>query len=305
MMFPHSSWRWPSDQVFEDNTDPVHINPGRQVVLSWRSRAFVSTLREFYNCLDGFTEALHKLQHLRQEHKLRDNQEVEELCLDLAYNGEMILLYQRRVAQMDLAYGFLHSKNDVGHYANPRHPMTYAQIERLIKDSADFLNSVEREILRADDFLMDYQIDLPDDAENDILIARDLFSLGFDDVGLLVLGRALERIVRFVLRERKVQLISGRNTSSADTATLHDAIETLRRLRWKRRGERFLNNTIVQRLQWLRAIRNDEVHQGIGDDGSDPRDLGLLIVGAIRSLYETHTTARRRPLATTTITRDW
>jgi hypothetical protein len=273
--------------------------------VSWRSRAFVSSLREFYENLDAFAEALHKLESLRREHKLRDHEEVDELCLELVSNGEMILLYQRRVALMDLAYGFLHSKNDVGHYANPRHPMTYAQIERLIKDSRDFFNAVERELLRADDFLMHHGSDLPDDAENDVLIARDLFSLGFDDIGLLVLGRALERVVRSVLHERKIRLVSGNNISPADAATLHDAIETLRRLRWKRGGERFLNNTIVQRLQWLRAVRNDEVHEGIGDDRSDPRDLGPLVVGAIRSLYETHTTASRRPLATTTITRDW
>lgn len=56
--------------------------------------------------------------------------------------------------------------------------------------------------------------------EADFRLARNLFSIGFDEVGVLIAGRGLEGVLRKVAAMRKIELVVRGNATSVAEADL-------------------------------------------------------------------------------------
>jgi hypothetical protein len=74
-------------------------------------------------------------------------------------------------------------------------------------------------------------IDLPD-----FRSARNLFSVGFDDVGLFLLERGLEGVLREITEVRHLAFEAKGKTIPATEADFYDLIEVIWQVRWKTKG---------------------------------------------------------------------
>ena len=111
--------------------------------------------------------------------------------LQLVHHGEELLLLHKRLVVSGAAYGFLHQHDVLEHWE--RYAATgriFHEINQLIDDVWELLGGY-REIARSDGALLVDDLDLPADLLADFALSRNLFSVGFDDVAVLIAGRGL------------------------------------------------------------------------------------------------------------------
>jgi hypothetical protein len=153
-----------------------------------------------------------------------DLSRVRHLVITVIHCGETLLLYHKRLAKSEASYGFLHQIDLLEHW--DRYASTgriASEIHQLVTDLRDLLQGYEA-FLRAEDKFIIGGLDLPTSLESDFLLARNLFSVGFDDVGLLIAGRGLEGVLRKIAHDRKILLeIKGKAApaSESDFFDLH------------------------------------------------------------------------------------
>jgi hypothetical protein len=205
-------WLWNSWEEYRDWVHPGSVRRG-----SWglsrqqpwneaesKLRDAVCRLSEARNslCKLGFTgsnddsppDALADLSHARR------------LVITVIHCGETLLLYHKRLAKSEASYGFLHQNDLLEHwdrYANTGR--IASEIHELVSDLSDLLQGYEA-FLRAEDRFIIGGLDLPVSLESDFRLARNLFSVGFDDTGLLIAGRGLEGVLRKIAHDRKILL---------------------------------------------------------------------------------------------------
>src|SRR5207249_6819097 len=125
---------------------------------------------------------------------------------DLAYAGEDLLMYHRRLALSRAAYEFCHQKDIVVRENWDR----YSATKRIFKEIARLVESVDemvqgyRDMVTADSEYLRIDRDLPDNVEADFRLARDLLSVDLDEVGLLIAGRGLEGVLLHIAKNRTV-----------------------------------------------------------------------------------------------------
>src|SRR5258708_10474247 len=105
------------------------------------------------------------------------------------------------------------------------------EIHQLMSDIHELLNGYQ-EFVQAEDRYLVGSLDLPPSLESDFRLARNLFSVGFDEVGLLIAGRGLEGVLRKIADVRKITLEVKGKMSPASEADVYDLIEAMSRLRW-------------------------------------------------------------------------
>jgi len=300
-----SSWRWDSDEEFRANTNPQHINPVRHVWNYERLYSFAQCAREMYKDLAELRDANEQLaQALEATSRRGDLSDVHEIALDVCHHGEKILLFQKRLALSDSAYGFLTSKDAIEHAEHhPNHKASYIDFEYLRRD-AEILIQGFLELERADVEFLVKNLDLPDEIEREFRMARDLFSVGFDDGGLFVVGRGLEAVARRIVLERGVQIRARSGDEPASEANLHDVVEAMGRLRWKDDGSRFTSKEHIRSLQWLREVRNGTAHSHDGTD-VQPREFAPVVATAANKVWLLHDSNRSRELQDGTIIKNW
>lgn len=291
-----SSWRWDSDEEFEEYVQPHAINPVRHVRHSYTILSLAQCARELYENLANLRQALEQFETLLEQEPTPDAMEqARTLAIEICHFGESVLVFQKRLVLDMHAYGFVHGKDAIPHAAHQTHrPPTLYDLRQLAEDTRELLDGFE-EMARADaDFLVS-GLRLPDSLLRDFRLARDLFSVGLDEIGLLVAGRGLEGVVRAILAERR---ISTPRAKPAAEAHLNEMIDILRQLRWKADKKPFLPRGAAEILHWLRETRNIGAHPQV-DEGhplGPPRELALLVTQAAQRLWQLHTSKRRRHL---------
>jgi hypothetical protein len=300
-----SSWRWDSDDEFRKWVYPDFLNPVELVRHSYVLYSFAQCARDLYKDLAELDQKVGDLETLLKSNTAQQlpAEAIEtalEIAMEVCYAGEHMLLFQKRLAQSNHAYGFKHAKDAIHREMHPRETSTPNDVKRLrelrqLVDDTRKLLAGFNELEQSDQgFLVQY-MDLPDFLEQDFRMARDLFSVGFDEVGLLIAGRGLEGVLRRILTDRHISV----GSRPASDAELHDVIETLERLRWQADRTRFLPRVAVQILHWLRTTRNVGAHaqtKGLGTLG-EPRDLALVIAKSADQLWALHKSNRRKRLA--------
>jgi len=177
------------------------------------------------------------------------------LVQDAVYAGEELLLYHKRLAQSRAAYGFLHQQlliNEWERYAKT-HRIT-REINQLVSDMDKLLQDYDS-LVEEDRELLVYGNELPDPLKDDFCLARDLFSVGFDEVGLMIAGRGEEGVLRKIADFRSGATISGPPKN-------FDLIEAMFR-------DGVISKDTKALLHYLRELRNSEAHS----DGTKRRSL--------------------------------
>ena len=131
--------------------------------------------------------------------------EAKDIVLQLIYAGESLLLYHKRLATSRAAYGFLHQNDLIEHWDSYNDNRTYMEIDQLVLDT-DQLLSGYHEIRESDERFLIYGLDLPPELKTDFRLAMNLFSVGFNDIGILIAGRGLEGVLRRIAEIRKIKI---------------------------------------------------------------------------------------------------
>lgn len=124
--------------------------------------------------------------------------------MNAVYAGEALLLHHRRLTITNASYGFLHAHDILDHWER------YAANTRILREIQKFTVDVDRllegydRLVRDDERLLVDDLELPEDLKRDFEAARNLFSIGLDDIGLFIAGRGLEKILRRIAKDRKI-----------------------------------------------------------------------------------------------------
>lgn len=285
-----SSWRWDSDDEFREHVHPHAINEVRYVWQSWTILSFAQSAKRLYEEVAELRAALKQLEALlKRKEAPRMLEQATEVAVSICHFGERVLLLQKRLALSDHAYGFLHGKEAIPHAAHQTFkPPSLWDLRQLAEDTRKLLDGFDRLELEDADFLIS-GLDLPDDLEPDFRLARDLFSVGFDETGLLIAGRGLEGVLRRIVVERGIRI--GSHSKPAEEARLREIIDAFTRERWAD-GSPMLKREAAQMFQWLRETRNVGAHPGETGPFGPPREIAFLVVRSAQQLWTRHRAER-------------
>ena len=141
--------------------------------------------------------------------------------IELVHAGEALLLHHKRLAVSRAAYGFLHQHDVLEHWERYNEVRLSREIDQMVVDTHELLRGY-RELLDTDERFLLEDLRLPDDLQADFRLARNLFSIGLDDVGLFMAGRGLEGVLRRIAAKRKIVLESKGRTTPVSETDLHD-----------------------------------------------------------------------------------
>ena len=307
------AWLWASWQEYLDAVQPVSVN-GPGLLVGARRNSWFETEHRLYDACREVTAAANSLRALGFTGSDNDRppsnpsilDEAIRHVFDLVNAGEMLLLHHKRLAKSWAAYGFPHQHVLIEHLE--RYQATgriYNEIHQLIKDTDELMDGYN-EFIRSDEDFLVRDLDLPPELEADFRLARNLFSVGFEDIGLLIAGRGLEGVLRKIAQARKILLQAKGKPLPASEAVFHDLIEVMFQLRWKTKGTRLISSETKALLHYLRSLRNSGAHAAIhgSRDTVSPRETTTVIAQTANHLWK-ETAQTRARLTPTTIQKTW
>ncbi len=306
-------WLWPSWQDYIDFAHPVGVNrPG-----TFRG----AQLESAFERLRAIYEAFHELeQALRELLKLgygrggpkpppEDSVTIStarDHVIRVVYAGERLLLYHRRLAQSDASYGFLHQHEILREWqryeSSGRIPR---EIDQLVEDTQKLVSGFHNMILEDSRFLV-RRLLIPEELGADFDLARDLFSVGFDEVGLLIAGRAIEGILRHIAHAKKISVLNRGTRLSGQEMSFKDLIEAFHRIRLRKTNERILSRDMRALLDYVRELRNAQAHPARGRRrrATAPREAATIIAELANSLWDEIMTSKSAVVGTR-VRKDW
>ena len=306
------AWLWKSWDEYVRTVQPVAFDKPGYAHLAERDSLFEvdGRLRDAKRELDEGTESLRKLGFAGRKHAKPPNDpailgQAQRLVWEAVYSAEELLLYHRRLAESDASYGFLHQHDILkcwGRYAETGR--IFLEVQQLLQD-IDRLTEGYEELVQVDEKFVTDEIDLPEVLEADFRTARNLFSVGLDEIGLLIAGRGMEGVLREIAFKRKIILQAGNRTSPAHEADFSDLIEIMFHLRWKKTGTRLISTDTKNLLHYLRSIRNSGAHSNRPPKRmSSPREIAVVIARNASDLWK-EVSGTRAQLVPTTVQKSW
>lgn len=287
------AWLWKSWDEYVRTVQPVSFDKPNYVRLAERDSLFEvdGRLRDAKRELEEKTQGLRKLGFSGRKHENPPNDrailgQAQRLVWESIYAAEELLLYHRRLATSDASYGFLHQHHILKSWG--RYSQTgriFLEVHQLVQDIDRLLEGYE-ELVESDEKFLTEDIDLPESLERDFRTARNLFSIGSDEIGLLLAGRGMEGVLREIASKRKITFQIGNRTSPAHEADVFDLIEIMFQLRWKKSGTRLISTDTKNLLHYLRAIRNSSAHASRAPKRmSSPREIAVIIARNASDLW--------------------
>jgi len=271
-----SSWRWTKTEDFIEYVNPHALNKVDHVRNQRVLYCFAESCQTLFDHVAALRQLLARLRSLLAESKAI-NVESLNVAVEMCHHGESMLLLQRRLAIGSGAYAFLHGKDAVKHAAHELSKPTFRHhLVQFCKDTEELLTAFDAALHEDAAFLVVDVSALPEDLAATFRTARDLSSVGFEDVALLICGRGFEQVVRRVLKLWDVTISAKGVTTVAAEAGLNDVIETMRRLRWKDDASKVFSAPSMALMQWVRQVRNVEAHPGEDDVAADERTSAKL-----------------------------
>lgn len=300
-----SSWRWANDEEYREHVSPHAISGNNHVRRYETSFCFAENCRILFDNVRDLEAANTRLAKVLEDPKgrLSDAQDIAEgMCQD----GEEMLLFQRRLAITMGAYDFLHGKESIEKaMRDASKGVSRFELEQFRDDVAKMLQAFDIALSEDAKFLADDVRDLPKYLRADFLKARDLCSVGFEDVGLMLCGRGFEKVVRDILLQREVHIAVNNRIQPASKAQLHDLLNAMGRLKYEDDGKQVFSRQSVQQMQWVKEIRNDMIHDGEDDISADERTLATTLAQISARLWASHLANKARPLQEATIRKEW
>lgn len=305
------AWIWDSWEEYVDAVHPVGIRRGT-FNLSRRNTQLQSA-RHLLEACHKLTEAWHALMAIGFKEKgsltPRDATAIRQAhnsVIQAVYAGEELLVYHKRLALHEASYGFLHQHDILDHWDRYAASERIAiEIQQLVGDIRELLDGYEH-LAREDERLLLEGMDLPLELEQDFRLSRNLLSVGFDEIGLFIAARGLEKVLRKIARDRKILLESAKGkTVPADGVDLHDLIETMSKVHWKVRGTTLISRQTKTLLQYVRTIRNSGAHSGQTEGKmEDFRGTASIIARSADRLWNSVAKSKAR-VSPTTVPRSW
>jgi hypothetical protein len=299
------AWLWNSWEEFCDFVQPVSLSRGsfnaarrrscfqNQQALFEAVTEIEAAMRELH-CL-GFDDADGRIRSMDTPALAS----AKGIVIALIRAGEEVLLYHKPLASGMAAYGFLHSHDLIEHWERYGSGRVPREIDQLLSDTQDLLAGYRESIEENEKFLVD-DLHLPPELEVDFRVARDLFSVGFDDAGLLIAGRGLEGTLRKVAAKRRIQLQSKNKPRPLAEASFAVLIDGMAQVRWKRDSVRLLTPDTTALLHFLRNIRNGGAHPAEARKlATTPQDTARLIGQTATHLWEEIGNSRKALESTT------
>ena len=234
------------------------------------------------------------------------SQQASNFVLEAVYAGEELLFFDKRLCTVanDPAYGFRQQKAILEQWDRYSKTTRIAsEIHQLVKDIDEMMSGYYA-LLQADNRFIVDNLDLPNSLEVDFRLARDLFSAGFDEIGLLIAGRGLEGVLRRIASDRKI-LLHAKKPIPASEADTHDLIEVMYRVKWKTTGVPLISKETRALLHYLRTMRNGSAHP---KDEANPnpgaRELALVISQTAKQLWNAVSNTRAR-LELKVVQKEW
>jgi hypothetical protein len=301
------AWLWDSWEEYVDIVRPVALDSPQRVRMSQRDSWF-ETEHSLYKAvgeLEQKTRALCSLGFRGTDDATPAHDEAlvdqaQPLVMDAVYAAEELLLYHKRLAKSKAAYGFLHQHTLPNHWQRyAKTPRIVREISQLVSDVNELLQGLDAMAELEDEFIVS-SIDLPAVLEADFRLARNLFSVGFDEVGLLIAGRGLEGVLRKIADARKISLEVKGKLVPASEVDLYDLIETMYRVLWKAHKTRLISPDTKALLHYLRTLRNSGAHHAAGARPAvNLREKAVLVAETANRLWSevSGTRARLHPTA--------
>lgn len=306
-------WLWNSWKEYLNSVYPVAVNTHGGL---WHAKndTWFENSRRLYEAVRKIEQSTNSLRELGftgkdDDHPPSDpavSEQASNFVLEAVYAGEELLFFDKRLctAPNDPAYGFRHQKDILDHWDRYSKTRRIAsEIHQLVKDIDEMMSGYYT-LLQADNRFIVDKLDLPNSLEFDFRLARDLFSTGFDEVGLLIAGRGLEGVLGKIASDRKI-LLQTKKLVPACEADTSDLIEVMYRVKWKRTGLPLISKETRALLHYLRTVRNGSAHPA---DDAKPnlgaRELALVISQTANQLWNrlSNTRARVEPM---TVQKDW
>ena len=306
------AWLWDSWEEYVDAVHPVAVDRPGLLRLSHRDSWFETESR-LLSAVRKLQEAIHSLSELgftgrdhdRPPKDAANSKKAESVVLDAVYAGEELLLYHKKLAESEAAYGFLHQHDMIEHWDRyERTGRVGSEIHQLVSDISELLQGFQ-EFSRTDDKFIVGDLDLPPQLEADFRLARNLFSVGFDEVALLMAGRGLEGVLREIADARKILLDVKGKTTPASEADLCDLIEAMYQIRWKTKKTRLITPETKALLHYLRTLRNSAAHSSrVRRTVANPRATAAVVAQTANRLW-TEVSSSRSRLAPSIVQKTW
>jgi hypothetical protein len=302
------AWLWDSWQEFAESVQPNEIRPGR--FRQCRRASAFQVEKDLLNAVNTLNESLESLrqQGFGDAPKGYSRSRLGEAFRTVAQTiraGEELLLYHKRLALSEASRGFLSQHDLLEHW--DRYAATdriALELQQLIEDVSDLLDGY-RQMSHEDESLIVSKLDVPESLERDFRLSRNLFSVGFEEVGLLIAGRGLEGVLREIARLKKILFeVKGKPTPACE-ADFFDLIEIMSRVRWKVNGTFLLPRDTKALLHYLRTIRNSGAHPAGSSYGSrEFRETAILVANTADRLWRSISSSRAR-VDPTTVQKSW
>ena len=304
---------WSSWEDYVENVHPSTIR-SRNVLGNFARQPLLQTIMQLGESRIRFQTSLRELERMgfsssfsgRKMPRGLDLSEVYGTAIQLIRSGEEILLLHSRLAESDAAYGFLHSNDLSEHwqrYLEQGNPTLV--VHQLYKDAVVLDEGLTRVINEDQRFLLG-ELNLPPHLREDFWIARDLFSVGFDEDALFIAARGFERVLREAAKKRRLEVRAGGKTMPVWELDLFDLIEALYRVRWRVERERLIDQSTKSLLHHLRIRRNQSAHptSRLGRHETSPRETAMIIARMAQAIWTKVTSSRAR-LSPMVVQKDW
>lgn len=304
------AWNWSSYDEFKSFVNPVELIKKNHFNFSQRLSVFEQQKMLF----EAVVKISDCIQHLRKmgytnEKKIENSEQLKmarKTIWELIYNAEQVLLFHKRLAQSHWAREFIYQKDIDQHWDRyAKNKRIYSELRKLIKATENLMEGFYEITSDDSQFIID-EVNLPENLKPDFIIARNLFSVGLEDVGVLIAGRGFEGVLREISRKRKFKIQIKNKDIPAFEADFFDLIELFYRLRWAKSKTRFIDKQTKTLLNYLRLIRNSRAHPNLGKDFNqdNPREVAKIIIKNVNNLWENANQSRSR-FVEKTIKKDW
>jgi hypothetical protein len=304
------AWLWDSWDEYVKWCNPAGVQRGTFNIS--RSNTQLESAKHLLDAVEELTNETNELRSLGFKGNETKGPAYDEALVGKAWNhvlkvvyaGEELLIYHKRLALSEDAYGFLHQNSLLEHwdrYAGG--PRIVHEIQQLVDDVDEMLTGYQR-MTREDERLLLHNLDVPRELESDFRMARNLFSVGLDEVALFIAARGLERVLRQIAHDRKITLEVKGKKEPAGEADLRDLIETMSRVRWKVKRTPLISKETRTLLQYIRTVRNSGAHVGQQPETEDARQTASIIARSASRLWNSVADNRAR-LDPTNIPRNW
>ncbi|MFA6148939.1 MAG: hypothetical protein WC899_12095 [bacterium] len=299
------AWLWSSANEYKEYVCPVVFNKHTKYIMYQKMPW--STIRYFLinaaKLVDTERKTLADMIREKENTSLPDLKSTTLCLIDLT---EELLFFHKRLALTKAAHGFLSQKDLIEHW--DRYVKTnriYYELEQLLKDIDELMVEYYK-LLNEDEELLVDGLQLPEYLMADFILARNLLSVGFDDVGILIAARGFEGVLRAVAQKKGIYLKIKEKKTPLQDADMHDVIEALHRIRWRSTKKKIIDVELKHLLHYLRSIRNSVAHSVNAGRAPiiRPREMASLIGDTANNIWKEASIPRAR-IDTKVVDKSW